>query len=195
METKDTTKTHGCSMQLMRQQSNRFLVTPSLINLCLARNMIHSNSCIRTIQHVLVRFIHCLIFLLALCYRRFVISLISVGRRHMCGIERKKATSGGEPKGSSSPNPASILHKSTARRLRPVSYPDGPLTARCRFMKNAYWERSDLATSLEIQVQLTPHLHAVTTVVLRLLLLTSTLQIIRPESSSYVRHLLQLLNE
>ena len=30
--------------------------------------------------------------------------------------------------------PASILHKSTAGRSRPVSYPDGPLTARYRFM-------------------------------------------------------------
>ena len=30
--------------------------------------------------------------------------------------------------------PASILHKSTAGRNRPVSYPDGPITARYRFM-------------------------------------------------------------
>ena len=37
-------------------------------------------------------------------------------------------------------NPASILYKSTAGRFRPVSYPDGPMTARCRFVKNAYWE-------------------------------------------------------
>ena len=37
-------------------------------------------------------------------------------------------------------NPVSILHKSTAGRYRPVSYPDGPITARCRFMKNANWE-------------------------------------------------------
>ena len=29
---------------------------------------------------------------------------------------------------------ASILHKSTAGRYRPVSYPDGPITARYRFM-------------------------------------------------------------
>ena len=35
---------------------------------------------------------------------------------------------------------ASILYKSTAGRYRPVSYPDGPITARCRFIKNAYWE-------------------------------------------------------
>ena len=35
--------------------------------------------------------------------------------------------------------PASILYKSTAGRYRPVSYPDGPITARYRFMKNAYW--------------------------------------------------------
>ena len=35
--------------------------------------------------------------------------------------------------------PASILSKSTADRYRPVSYPDGPITARYRFIKNAYW--------------------------------------------------------
>ena len=34
---------------------------------------------------------------------------------------------------------ASILHKSIAGRHRPVSYPDGPITARYRFIKNAYW--------------------------------------------------------
>ena len=31
-------------------------------------------------------------------------------------------------------SPASILHKSIAGRYRPVSYPDGPITARYRFM-------------------------------------------------------------
>ena len=40
-------------------------------------------------------------------------------------------------------NPASILYKSTAGRYRPVSYPDGPITARCRFIKNAYWEKKE----------------------------------------------------
>ena len=35
--------------------------------------------------------------------------------------------------------PVSILYKSTAVRYRPVSYPDGPITARCRFIKNASW--------------------------------------------------------
>ena len=30
-------------------------------------------------------------------------------------------------------NPASILRKSTSSRHRPVSYPDGPMTARYRF--------------------------------------------------------------
>ena len=35
--------------------------------------------------------------------------------------------------------PASIFYKSIAGRYRPVSYPDGPITARCRFIKNAYW--------------------------------------------------------
>ena len=35
--------------------------------------------------------------------------------------------------------PASILYN-TADRYRPVSYPDGPITARYRFIKNAYWD-------------------------------------------------------
>ena len=34
--------------------------------------------------------------------------------------------------------PASILYKSTAGRYRPVSVADGPIAARCRFIKNAY---------------------------------------------------------
>ena len=38
--------------------------------------------------------------------------------------------------------PASIIYKSTAGRYRPVSYPDGPITARYRFKKNAYWVSS-----------------------------------------------------
>ena len=37
-------------------------------------------------------------------------------------------------------NPASILYKSIAGRYRPVSYPDGPMTARYRFIQNAFWE-------------------------------------------------------
>ena len=37
-------------------------------------------------------------------------------------------------------NPASILYKSIAGRYRPVSYPDGPITPRYKFIKNAYWE-------------------------------------------------------
>ena len=36
--------------------------------------------------------------------------------------------------------PASSLYKSTAGRYRPVSYPDGPITARYRFINNAYWD-------------------------------------------------------
>ena len=35
--------------------------------------------------------------------------------------------------------PASILYESIAGRYRPVSYPDGPISARYRFIKNAYW--------------------------------------------------------
>ena len=36
-------------------------------------------------------------------------------------------------KSESAPYPASILRKSTSGRHRPVSYPDGPMTARYRF--------------------------------------------------------------
>ena len=39
---------------------------------------------------------------------------------------------------------ASILYKSIAGHHRPVSYPDGPIMARYRFIKNAYW--SDVCT-------------------------------------------------
>ena len=35
--------------------------------------------------------------------------------------------------------PASSLCKSIAGRYQPVSYPDGPITARYIFIKNAYW--------------------------------------------------------
>ena len=35
--------------------------------------------------------------------------------------------------------PDSIPYKSIAGRYRPVSYPDGPITARDRFIKNANW--------------------------------------------------------
>ena len=45
-------------------------------------------------------------------------------------------------------NPASILYKSIAGRYRPVSYPDGPITARYRFIKNAYWEVPDWSTRI-----------------------------------------------
>ena len=44
------------------------------------------------------------------------------------------------------PSPASILYKSTAGRYRPVSYPDGPITARYRFIKNAYWVKISMAS-------------------------------------------------
>ena len=42
-------------------------------------------------------------------------------------------------------NPASILHKSIAGRYRPVRVADGPITARCRFIKNASWEGAILS--------------------------------------------------
>ena len=40
--------------------------------------------------------------------------------------------------------PASILYKSIAGRYRPVSNPDRPITARYRFIKNAYWGVTDV---------------------------------------------------
>ena len=42
-------------------------------------------------------------------------------------------------------NPAGILYKSIAGRYRPVSYPDGPITARYRFIKNASWELTQIS--------------------------------------------------
>ena len=36
--------------------------------------------------------------------------------------------------------PVSILHKSIAGRYRPVRVADGPITTRCRFIKNASWD-------------------------------------------------------
>ena len=36
-------------------------------------------------------------------------------------------------------SPVSILHKSIVGRYRPVRVADGPITARCRFKKNASW--------------------------------------------------------
>ena len=41
--------------------------------------------------------------------------------------------------GGRSTFPVSILHKSTAGRYRPVRVADGPITAHCRFIKNASW--------------------------------------------------------
>ena len=38
--------------------------------------------------------------------------------------------------------PVSILRKSIAGRYRPVRVADGPITARCRFIKNASWDIS-----------------------------------------------------
>ena len=35
--------------------------------------------------------------------------------------------------------PVSILHKSIAGRYRAVRVADGPITARCRFIKNDSW--------------------------------------------------------
>ena len=49
-------------------------------------------------------------------------------------------------------NPASILYKSTAGRYRPVSYPDGPITARYRFIKNAYREQKFI-NKLQIEAE------------------------------------------
>ena len=37
-------------------------------------------------------------------------------------------------------NPASIMHKSIADRYRPVSYPDGPISARYRVCRMLTWK-------------------------------------------------------
>ena len=42
----------------------------------------------------------------------------------------------------------SILRKSIAGRYRPVRVADGPITARCRFLKNASWVRVSIITNL-----------------------------------------------
>ena len=51
--------------------------------------------------------------------------------------------------------PVSILHKSIAGRNRPVRVADGPITARCRFIKNASWvilvEKRNETKGTEIQ--------------------------------------------
>ena len=64
--------------------------------------------------------------------------------------------------------PASILYKSIAGHYRPVSYPDGPITARYRFIKNAYWgvfrhliKRSITKTCLYNFDPLKPHFYIV----------------------------------
>ena len=48
--------------------------------------------------------------------------------------------------------PATILYKSIARRYRPVSYPDGPITARYRFIKNADWVAALIFITLRLCV-------------------------------------------
>ena len=48
-----------------------------------------------------------------------------------------KLTASFKPVSSTS---SSILHKSIAGRYRPARVADGPITARCRFMKNASWD-------------------------------------------------------
>ena len=58
-------------------------------------------------------------------------------------------------------NPACILYISTAGRYRPVSYTDGPITARYRFIKNAYWVKNcNRDTALENYGELEPVLLA-----------------------------------
>ena len=47
-------------------------------------------------------------------------------------------------------NPVSILHKFIAGCYRPVRVADGPITARCRFIKNASWEKGFFICNLEL---------------------------------------------
>ena len=50
--------------------------------------------------------------------------------------------------------PASILYKSIAGRYRPVSYPDGPITARYKFIKNAYWDLTKLPNAILLRTKI-----------------------------------------
>ena len=59
-------------------------------------------------------------------------------------------------------SPVSILYKSIAGRYRPVSYPDGPITARYRLIKTASWEG---AANFAIGGQLCPQNARNTTIV------------------------------
>ena len=52
-------------------------------------------------------------------------------------------------------NPVSILYKPIAGRYRPVRVADGPIMARYRFIKNAYWERSREKKSEALHVNMT----------------------------------------
>ena len=47
--------------------------------------------------------------------------------------------------------PVSILRKSIAIRYRPVRVADGPITVRCRFIKNASWDRTERNIVIESQ--------------------------------------------
>ena len=53
---------------------------------------------------------------------------------------------------SHSQSPASILYKSIAGRYRPVRVADGPITARYRFIKNAYWVQTHAAQTSFIKI-------------------------------------------
>ena len=62
--------------------------------------------------------------------------------------------------------PVSILYKSIAGRQRPVSFPDGPITARYSFIKIASWVCGEItlmwntfwmnekATNLELEIEI-----------------------------------------
>ena len=54
--------------------------------------------------------------------------------------------------------PASILYKSIAGRYQPVSYPDGPMTARYRFIKNAY---RVYTLTISVKIQLNTSIRAI----------------------------------
>ena len=46
--------------------------------------------------------------------------------------------------------PTSILYKSIAGRYRPVRVADGPITACYRFIKNAYWDGSNIIVLIQL---------------------------------------------
>ena len=61
---------------------------------------------------------------------------------HQCNLSARQDPTNTTRKGTEQNMtniPVSILYKSIAARYRPVRVADGPITTRCRFIKNASW--------------------------------------------------------